>query len=754
MTRRSVWLGATALLSATTALPAQAQTADDNAVEPAAPIVVTIKRPGDTLLDAPVSGDTFDRAELDNRQYEDLTSLAFAAPNVSLDTIGTFRGVANFAIRGLGINSSIPSIDPAVGLFVDGVYIGVNAGAVFEGLDVQSVTVLRGPQGVAFGRNTTGGAVLVETGDPAFEAAVHADLAFEAPIDGGRGAPMAIAKAVATAPLSDRLAIRLAALHTIDGGYFRNRFDDSDFGETQTTILRGGLTFRASDRLTLTAKGEWHDSDGDGAPGHNNGQIARNSFDIALDQRGFYRSKAKFAMLRAELEVAGGLLTNVAGWREYELFTRNDIDSSPVKVFESDTGTVQDQWSNELYYFTDTGPVALTAGGYLFHQDIAYQETRDLSAFALPTFYGGGRQGHDVYGLYANADVPLSPAITLTAGLRWSREEKDAEITYVRPRDECSVIDRTCAFTGERVPGENNGLADKRSWDSFSPRLALSYDVAPAALAYASWTRGFRSGGYNLRVTQPAAFEDVATRLGSAAFDEERVDTFEIGAKLGREGGRLVASAALFWSEVDDMQREVNVASATAGLAQSVYNTADARIRGGEVEASFAVSPMLTLNAHAGHVDADYRDVFFDISGDGAVGPEDAALALPRVPEWTYGAGFLATVPMNRATLIARADFQHRDPYAYTDNNFGFVDAIDMLDASVGIAFSDPGLSITFYGKNLLDEVQFGGDTQLGFAGGPLSDGTDVPFDPRPAVGTFSPIMKGRRIGLSVAMDF
>ena len=129
-------------------------------------IIVSIKNPAADLDSYAGSATDIDVDDLDARNVTDLSSLSYVAPNVQLDPIGTFKGVANFSIRGLGINSSIPSIEPAVGLFVDGVYMGVNAGTVFDLVDVRSVELLRGPQGVAFGHNTTGGAVLIRTAPP------------------------------------------------------------------------------------------------------------------------------------------------------------------------------------------------------------------------------------------------------------------------------------------------------------------------------------------------------------------------------------------------------------------------------------------------------------------------------------------------------------------------------------------------------------------------------------------------------------
>ena len=169
----------------------------------------------------------------------------------------------------------------------------------------------------------------------------------------------------------------------------------------------------------------------------------------------------------------------------------------------------------------------------------------------------------------------------------------------MRTRPACSVVAGTCPITGTNalIAGEANGFADKRGWSNWSPRLAASLEVAPGVLTYASWTRGYRSGGYNLRITQPAAFLAVAAAAGSPAYDAERVDSFEAGLKLATADRRGTLNVAVWQTEVKGMQRETSLASATSGLAQSVYNTADARLKGFEVEAAYSPLPGLTLSA-------------------------------------------------------------------------------------------------------------------------------------------------------------
>lgn len=165
------------------------------------------------------------------------------------------------------------------------------------------------------------------------------------------------------------------------------------------------------------------------------------------------------------------------------------------------------------------------------------------------------------------------------------------------------------------------------------------------------------------------------------------------------------------------------------------------------------------LTANFGYIDAKYTKVLFDISSDGVVNDADKALDLPRTPKWTYGVGVLGDFPVgDRKSFVARANFQHRDRFAYTDNNFGWITSSDNLDAS--LSYKTGGVTFTVYGRNLLDQVQHGGDTQLGTAaqipvfGGPLSTGVDRPFADNPKAGTFSPLVRGRVLGVEINADF
>ena len=749
-------------------LPAFAQDAEDDdtgAIGAFNTIVVTGTKTqnAENVQDVPLAVTAFNSESLDALKVRDVQGLTYSAPNVSLDQIGTSRGTANFSIRGLGINSSIPSIDPTVGVFVDGVYLGNNAGVVFDLFDLESVEILRGPQGVLFGRNVTGGAVLINTGNPTdyltgkFRAAVDGPF-----VDGGRGGANYTVSGVVSGPLvEDTLLFKLGAYYNKDEGYFTNLFDGSNHGEAETMILRGALEGRFGD-LTLTGKLDYFESDGDGPSAQNRGTFDRDSFDFAIDFPGFYDNEIWTSSLTAELDIGPGTLTNIFGYRSYEATTGGDIDALPAFIFHSDTETDQEQFSNELRYAISADNFDFTVGGFWFDQSIAYTEIRDLPPVTPATFYGGGAQDHEVLGVFAAGQLYLTDALSLIAGIRWSEETKDVAITYVRPRPECSVVDGTCPTTGTNpivldpvtgAPTENNGFTDRNSWSNWSPKIGLQYEFGDGQV-YAHWTRGYRSGGYNFRITNANAFEAVANANGAFFFDEEKVDNYEIGGKFQTANGEFTLNVAAYYTDISNMQREVNQSSGTSGVAQSIFNTADASIFGFEAEARMQVSDSLLFTANLGIIDDSYDAILFDISGDGVIDDTDLNLRLPRVPEFTWGMGMIHEWDLGSSEILTRVNLQYRDEFAYTDNNFGYIQ--DALNVDANITWKTPvdGLSLSIYGKNLADEVQAGGDTQLPFGTGAFSNGVNRPFDPSPAAGTFSPLAKGRQVGVEAVFEF
>ncbi len=765
--RSPLRLGKLALLISAAALTpyaAAAQDAEEPAQEEAANTLDTINeilvtgtktKDPENVQDVPLAVTAFNAGTLEAFKIRDVSGLSFQAPNVSLDQVGTSRGTANFSIRGLGINSSIPSIDPTVGVFVDGVYLGFNAGVVFDLFDLESVEVLRGPQGVLFGRNVTGGAVLINTGNPTEDFRGKFRAAVDGPVDGGRGGANYTVSGVVSGPIiEDTLLFKVGAYYNKDEGYFRNLFNGSNQGAAETKILRGALEARLGD-LTLLGKLDYFESDGDGPAAQNRGFFDRNSYDLSIDNRGFYTNEIWTGSLTATMDIGAGTLTNVFGWRKYDAATDGDIDATPLFLFHSTTETAQEQFSNELRYAISTEDgLDLTFGTFWFDQNIAYTERRQLPLASPFTFYGGGAQDHEVLGVFANAQYELGSGVSIIAGVRWSQETKDAGVTYVRPRTPCSVVDGTCPTSGVNslIPTENNGFTDRVRFRNVSPKIGMQYEFSAGQL-YGHWSRGFRSGGYNFRITNVPVFNRAFAATGALGFDEEQVDNYEIGGKFQTADGSLTLNVAGYVTKVGNMQREVNLADPGAGVVQNILNTADATIVGFEAEARMRVSESLAFTANIGITDAQYDKVLFDISGDGRISDADLDLSLPRVPPITVGAGLIHDWDLGSSNILTRINYQYRDEAAYTDDNLGWLNALSNLEANITWNTPIEGLSLSVYGRNLLDEVQEGGDTQVPF-GGPLSGGIRLPFADNPAAGTFSPLLRGRNVGVEAMFEF
>jgi iron complex outermembrane receptor protein len=333
-------------------------------------------------------------------------------------------------------------------------------------------------------------------------------------------------------------------------------------------------------------------------------------------------------------------------------------------------------------------------------------------------------------------------------------------------------VDVSCHIvTGPDCPTH---FKDSASWNSLSPKVGLTYRLDAETLLYAHWTRGFRSGGYNLRdsffdLTQGlsdveiAGLEalglEVARDLGTEGFDEEQIDNFEIGVKK-TWGDRARLNASFFYNFVDGLQRELAFGEdlpapdpvtgrpvitfvdgrptiqTVQNIVQVVRNTADAEFWGLEMEGMVVLSPGLVFLGSLGYVEPDYTKVRFDLNRDGKLDDKDEDLEPPRAAHWTYSLGLLHNLRVGtRARLASRVTYAYRDKEYTNDDNTGFNRQQKMLQAGVDIHLDNSQWVVGLYGKNLLDYARFGTDIQL-------------------PTGTLSPLMRGRVFGLELTYHF
>jgi iron complex outermembrane recepter protein len=686
-------------------------------------VTATKRAGGIDVQDAALAVSAYGENQIDAMHLRDLSAIGFVAPSVQLEDIGTTRGTANFTIRGIGINSSIPSIDPAVGVFVDGMYLGINGGVVLDVFDLEGIEVLRGPQGLLFGRNVTGGAVLLRTTRPTDEFHVNARVAAETGLN-------QYYSAVVSGPISDAVGGKIAVYHNSDDGWHENLATGEDHGAADTTIFRAAFDFAPGDDFDAILRYDHGESDGDGPASQNAGLFSPESFDFAIDEPGNYDASWDQAILEMTWDVGfgDGQVVNILGYREYQNSTLGDIDSSPIHVFHALSTTDQSQWSNELRYSGSFNNWYLTSGVFFLEQDLGYFEQRLIPPAGLD-ITGGGYQDMRSVGVFTQADVVITDEVTLNFGARYDREKKEAQISGLF-RNQC-VLGGGCA---------SYDLDDSQTWNAFTPKIGIQLSPTESTMMYAFWTKAFRSGGYNMRHT--------AILIPNAAFDQEEMNSVEVGLKSDFADGRVRFNAAVFHNQFDDMQREINLTDPVTGVVQLIRNTADTTITGADAEIGWAVTDSLFLQANVGYVDGTYDEVQFDLTGDNVIDAADRELEIPRLAPWSYGAQFTYQRPWSQGTLTVQGSGYHRDASAYTDNNAGWLRPSDMFSANVSLGFMDDRLTVSAFGKNLTDEVTIGGDTQLpaNFPGGPAFP---VPSLAGPKA-TFSPLNKGRVYGLEV----
>jgi outer membrane receptor protein involved in Fe transport len=642
------------------------------------------KQKAESLQDVPVSISAFSEAQLENAFVVNLTDIGRMVPNVTLDPSGTFAASTAFFIRGMGISSSTPT-DPAVGIFQDGMYMGLSIGALTDTFDLESVEVLRGPQGTLFGRNVTGGAVLLRSARPTGE------FGFKAQITAGDYGQADASVAVEGA-LTDTLAAKIAILSKNHDGYFDNLGpSSSEIGSEESLTIRPMLEWRPTDALTVSLITEFGDVEADGVAakllddkiGFFDTPLPTGEFDLAQDYPATADIEWTNVIGDVVWELGSGTLTTILTYRDITARSGSDLDGSADSVFllSNVSGADQDQQSFEMTYATLIGDsVELTSGLYYFQQDLSYQEGRNN--FGTTTLAGAGKgvMDHTTAGFFSQADIALSDTWTLIIGGRYTTEDKDVRVANL---GQCDVNANNCNFA----------FTDKKSWNNFMPKVGVSWKPADQLQFYGSWSQGVRSGGYDLRnsVGDPGPYE------------EETVDSFEVGMKSDWLDNTMRLNVALFQNEYSDLQR----ATLNDQAQQHTLNAAEAVIRGAEIELIVVPTSYFSINAGVGYTDAYFKSFDnFDLTGDSVADPVLAKkLDLNHVPKLTAYLNANYDWSLGDAGLISfRAGYSYRDKQAGNDANTFYIDAYGLYDASVTYQSDDGRYKLSLFGKNLSNE--------------------------------------------------
>jgi iron complex outermembrane receptor protein len=721
-------------------------------------VITTARKKEENQQVVPISISTVSSEQIEVLKIRDLTEIA-SIPNVSLDEVGTANHVPNFQIRGLGHNSSIASIESPVAMINDGVYIG--NGIVTDGFDIDSIQVLRGPQGTVMGKNSIGGAVLVNSKNPGNEWESKLRLAYD-----GFGSPGGMSSYVQYAtggPISDNLKVR-GVVHINDNeGWHKNMFNNSNHGAIESTMFRGTVVYEPSETMNINIKYTSQETDGDGpsaqcfqlfegGPSCLGMDRDRNSFDLSIDEPGFLKDNSDSLVVKVEKDVAfgNGLITYIYGDSEYTADSIGDIDGTMAFIFHAPNKIKDALSSHELRFNGSFENFDLLAGYSINDRDLIFHEMRILPS-TLPSgseWNGGGDLTAETSAFFITAEIPLSEKLTLDVGVRKTDEDKSVSIAslsagvaflaqgapsnvYLLMGRDPSVIQSpnqaSCQiFSGGCI----RDFVDNDSWSSTSPRIGLTYIDNNDTTYYGYRAVAYRSGGYNMRNT---AILVLTPEKGPGPFDQEEVTTTEFGIKksLGTKGR---VNFAYFSSDLTDMQRTLNEAG-PAGPVQYIKNTGDASMSGLELDMIYMIQDDLVLNLNVGTLNAKYDDVVYDISGDGVIDYKEYELELPRAADLTYSIGLSKDFNVGSWSANSRVSYSYRDPVAYDDGNLGIIDEQKILDLGVDFYSPSENMSIGVYGKNMNESVKHGNISPVSW-------------------GSFAPVMIGKVVGVELVYDF
>ncbi|MCY3826009.1 MAG: TonB-dependent receptor [Candidatus Dadabacteria bacterium] len=690
-------------------------------------ITVTARKREELIQNVPLSITHFSSEQIETLKVNDLESLAVLMPNVALDDGISGMSLANFSIRGVGINDTIASIDPTVGVFVDGVYMGQISIVLFDTFDVESIEVLRGPQGTLFGRNVTGGAVLINTKKPGDVFEVSARASFE----GGGESLNSYYMTTVGGPISETLRVKVSAYTNQDNGWFKNLHTGEAFGENDIRMVRPMIAWSPTDDVSLVLRYQYEKTRNDGTASQNQRDFDLNSHDFSIDEEGFRRHEHHFftAQLDWDVDFGDGTVTNIFGFFDSEGSAQVDIDSTPKNILHIRGWTPYRQWSNELRYagrFFES--LHATTGLYYFTNEINYHDSRYILGGAV-TQNLGGNYFVDTLGVFLSLDYDLTDRVTLISGTRYSHEKRKAETVSATPVP-CNVaVGPACEFD----------FTDEETWNSWSPKLGAVYYIGGGpeveASVYGHWTRAFRSGGYNLRNSYPPDQEL------PGPYDEEKIDTFEAGFKISTNIGIL--NGAVFYNMIDDVQRIITLPRSASVFAQEIRNTADVEAFGFELDGLVAVTDRLFLLGSVGYVDPEYTKIKYDLNVDRVLDEKDLALELPRAAKLTWSVGATHDAGLaDWGKMTSRISYSYRGKTYLTDNNMGYTPEQNIVDAGIDITPMSDRFSVGFYGKNLLNEVKHGSYQAL-----------DNPLFQQLG-GSFTSLFRGRTFGVQLTYRY
>jgi iron complex outermembrane receptor protein len=608
-------------------------------------IIVTARRRSETLQSTPVAVTAITPAQLESKGTLTIADLQGAAPNVLITQQPTGATTANIAIRGISFADVEKSFDPAVGVNVDGVYIGTSTGQLLDFFDIDSIEILRGPQGTLFGRNTIAGVINIRRTRPTLDW----NGKFEASV--GSYGTVGLRGVVNIPIIEDVLGVKVFEMHQETEGYLKDSVSGRKLGRANNENFGASVLFAPSSNFDalLTLERQIQDFDsyfgsaiqtgdvfcGFVPAGACDGNLTTDPYTIytSFDPTGRYRAKA------ATLEMNAGLgpvkLTSVSSYRKSREVQTFDVGSSGLYI--ADRRQRYYQFSQEI---RASGQISDTfdyvAGLYYFESE--YQLLQETTVFGAFAGNQDTRGKSTSKAAFIDINWEFIPGLRLSGGGRYTEDKK-----------------------AYRNPLIYDGAA-KESWSKFTPKVTLDYRPTQEIMAYATWSRGYRSGGFNGR--------GLTIFSARTPYGPETVDSYELGLKTEFLDRKLAINLAGFYTDYKDIQQSSTITLAGGqGNETIVTNAAGAKIKGLELDLTARPFDQLKITGGAGYTHNKFKGFIVNqpvTLADGSIITRTfdySNVNMIFAPKWTLSINGEYTVPLGEHMLAMNVGYRFLSPY-------------------------------------------------------------------------------------------
>ncbi|HEY7809726.1 MAG TPA: TonB-dependent receptor [Allosphingosinicella sp.] len=698
-------------------------------------IVVTARRRAESLQDVPIAVTAYSGEALERQGAIDLTDISDTTPNVTLETSRGTNTTLTAFIRGVGQQDPVAGFEAGVGLYLDDVYLNRPQAAVLDIYDVERIEVLRGPQGTLYGRNTIGGAIKYVTRrldeDPSLR--VRANLGTY------KQADLIVSGSV---PVGDVVRIGASAARLSRDGFGENLNNGLDNYNRDIWAARGTVELEPSSALFIRISGDYTKDNSDPRNGHRliPGLVSGAPvLDDVYDTRAGLNSpkqeiEAYGGAIRAELKVSDAItLKNITAYRQDKSFAPIDFDSLPAADVDVPAIYRNKQFSNEFQILYESDRLNGVAG--LYYLDANAGNVFDVVlATTSPIFLPGltaatvGEVDTKTWAAFADFTFDLTEQFAISLGGRYTHDERRG---FVQRGNYLNGPSPALGGNGTLLGALTSNFTGEKTFKQFTPRASVSFKPTEDHTFYASYSKGFKGGGFDPRgvSTQAPDLNGNGTREAAEIFDyflfePETVDSYELGYKASLFDRRLRLAIAGFYADYKDVQVPGSVGAVINNIPTFVgvtTNAGAASFKGLEIEAVANLyrggdGSRVNFTGTLGYLDAQYDEFItnvanFDANGNpspGAAKPVDVAnfRRIQNTPKWTLSG------TLDYSTKLAGGDFTALTTLSYRSKTFQFETpspfldqkGYALLDASLVWNSPDDRYTIGLHGKNLLDK--------------------------------------------------